>query len=69
MLQLVYSSAFERDVKPARRRGNGLEKLKEVIRLLENEQPLPERLRDHPPKGSWKGHRDCHIELDWLLIL
>ena len=26
------------------------------------------KYRDHPLTGNWKGHRDCHIESDWLLI-
>ena len=24
--------------------------------------------RDHKLGGSWKGHRECHVEPDWLLI-
>jgi mRNA interferase YafQ len=23
---------------------------------------------DHPLKGDWAGHRECHLEPDWLLI-
>jgi mRNA interferase YafQ len=29
---------------------------------------LPERYRDHPLQGGWKGYREAHIEPDWLLI-
>lgn len=31
-------------------------------------EPSPERYRDHPLKGEWKGYRDAHIEPDWLLL-
>lgn len=31
-------------------------------------QALPEKHRDHALVGNWKGHRDCHIMPDWLLI-
>ena len=25
-------------------------------------------LRDHMLSGEYKGHRECHVEPDWLLI-
>ena len=43
-------------------------KLRELILLLLAGDRLPERYRDHPLRGSWKGYRDAHIEPDWLLI-
>ena len=30
--------------------------------------PLPSRCRDHRLQGTWKGHREAHIEPDWILI-
>ena len=24
--------------------------------------------RDHDLTGNWRGHRECHIQPDWLLI-
>ena len=29
---------------------------------------LPEKNRDHALTGNWIGHRECHIQPDWLLI-
>ena len=43
-------------------------KLRHVLNLLIDGEPLPARLRDHPFKGAWKKYRDLHIEPDWLLI-
>lgn len=63
-----FTSQFRRDVKRARRRGKDVEKLRRVVRLLIEENPLPARLRDHPLKGDWKDCRDLHIESDWLLL-
>ena len=63
-----YTSQFRRDVKLAEKRGKDLAKLRLVLHLLINEEPLPQRLRDHPLKGVWKSYRDLHIEPDWLLI-
>ncbi len=42
--------------------------LKAVILLLLEDQPLSERLKDHPLKGDWAGYRDLHVEPDWLLL-
>ena len=39
-----------------------------VIEQLLSGNPLPEKNKDHPLKGSWKERRDCHIEPDWILI-
>jgi len=55
-------------VKLAQRRGKDLSKLRELILLLAEGQPLPPRYKDHPLAGDWKHFRDCHIEPDWLLI-
>lgn len=64
----VTSSQFRRDVKLAEKRGKDLAKLKTLIDLLAAETPLPAHYLDHPLKNNWKGHRDAHIEPDWLLI-
>jgi len=65
---LIRSAQFRRDVKLAQRRGKDLSKLRELILLLAEDQPLPPRYKDHPLSGDWKHYRDCHIESDWLLI-
>ena len=30
--------------------------------------PLGPEWRDHPLKGEWAGHRECHVGGDFLLI-
>jgi len=65
---LLRGAQFRRDVKLAERRGKDLSKLRELILLLAQGQPLPPRYKDHPLSGDWKYFRDCHIEADWLLI-
>ncbi len=42
--------------------------LRTVMELLIAQKPLNERHRDHELSGEWKGHRDCHIRSDWILI-
>ena len=68
MRQPVYSGQFKRDVRQAQKRGGDMEKLKEIMRLLIEDKPLPASCHDHPLKGPWQGCRDAHIEPNWLLI-
>lgn len=68
MLRLVRSSQFKRDVKRAKARGKDLRKLRLLLELLIEQEPLAARHRDHPLRGIWKGHREAHIEPDWLVI-
>ena len=63
-----FTTVFRKDYKKAKKRRLPLEKLKEVVDLLVMGQPLPERNRDHALTGDWVGHRECHIQPDWLLI-
>lgn len=57
---------FRRDVKLAQRRGKDMSKLRHLILLLIEGNPLPPRYKDHPLSREWEHHRDCHIEPDWL---
>ncbi|MFI5458532.1 MAG: type II toxin-antitoxin system YafQ family toxin [Isosphaerales bacterium] len=68
MLKPRFSKQFHRDLGRMSKRGKNIDKIKAIIRLICDEQALPERHRDHPLKGKWEGHRDCHVEPDWVLI-
>lgn len=68
MRQPDYSGQFKRDVKQSQKRSKDMEKLKTLMQLLIDEEPLPASYLDHPLKGDWRGFRDAHIEPDWLLI-
>ena len=46
-----------------------LRRLKEVMLLLiANDAPLGPEWLDHPLKGDWADHRECHIGGSFLLI-
>lgn len=68
MKKLSQTQQFKKDIKRLQKRGKDLRKIKAVIDLLLSETPLPPKNRDHQLGGNWAGHRDCHIESDWLLI-
>jgi len=55
-------------MKLASKRGKELAKLRDLILLLAQGDPLPAQYRDHPLAGNWSHHRDCHLEPDWLLL-
>ena len=45
-----------------------MNRLKEaMLLLLANENPLGPEWLDHPLKGDWEGHRECHVGGDFLL--
>jgi len=50
------------------RPGTDVGELRAVIEDLLAGQSLKSKHRDHQLFGNWEGHRDCHIEPDWVLI-
>jgi mRNA interferase YafQ len=62
------SAKFKKDVRLAVKQGKDIELLEWVVDQLADDIPLPEKHRDHALSGNWKGHRECHITPDWLLI-
>lgn len=70
MLRPEFTGQFKKDYKLAMKRGCNPNKLREVITMLVNEQPLPEKCKDHALTNSrnYKNMRECHIEPDWLLV-
>jgi len=68
MLTPRYAASFRKDYKRLQKRGCDMEKLRRIINCLINDEPLDERLKDHPLRGRYAGTRDCHIEPDWVLI-
>lgn len=59
---------FKKDYKQAIKRGRKIELLDKIIKSLVMGEILPEENKDHSLAGNWSGHRECHIEPDWLLI-
>jgi mRNA interferase YafQ len=71
MRTIEWTAAFRRDYKRPRAtpRCRDIEALLPlIIDLLAADRSLAERHRDHALGGNWKGHRECHIKPDLLLI-
>ena len=62
------TSKFRKDYKQVKKRGFECKLLEEVVELLAQGKPLEEKRSDHSLHGSQQGHRECHIQPDWLLI-
>lgn len=45
-----------------------MNRLKAVMMLLIQNEPLPPEHRDHALAGEWLGYRECHIGGDFLLV-
>jgi mRNA interferase YafQ len=68
MKQFKTSTQYRKDLKRYKNKPAKLEALKEVLKLLKNEQPIPAEFFPHMLSGNYKGCMECHIESDYLLI-
>lgn len=67
-LRPARTSQFKRDYGRCKRRGYDMAKVRTVMESLIAGKALDERHHDHELSGEWKGHRDCHVRPDWVLI-
>ena len=65
-----YAKSFLKDWERISRSGRyDMGRLKAAMLLLiANDAPLGPEWLDHPLKGDWADHRECHIGGDFLLI-
>ena len=54
MLKVRYSNQFKKDYKLMQKRGYDISKLKHVVQLLAEEEPLPAKYKDHYLTGDYK---------------
>ena len=66
--EIVWTARFKKDYKLAMKRNLNINLLDDIIRALSRGETLPEKNKDHELTGNWAGHRECHIQPDWLLI-
>ncbi|MEO6433435.1 MAG: type II toxin-antitoxin system YafQ family toxin [Sphingomicrobium sp.] len=65
-----YTKAFQKEYERLSRSSRyDMRRLKEAMLLLvANDSPPGPEWLDHPLKGEWSSHRECHIGGDFLLI-
>ena len=68
MKTLKITIQFKKDLKRYKNRPKVIEKLEFILGLLQNELPIPEENKPHPLTGNYRGHMECHVENDTLLV-
>ena len=72
MLKIFQHSKFKSDSRRAIRSGkfskNDEKELFDIVECLAKGKKIDPKYRDHSLKGNWKGHRECHVKPDLLLL-
>ena len=68
LYEVKKTTRFKKDYRLAKKRGQNLNFLQEIILKLADGQILPDKNHDHALTGDWAGFRECHITPDWLLV-
>lgn len=66
--EIVWTTQFKKDYRMAMKCHMDLDLLDNIIRALSKGEALGEKNKDHALTGRWMGHRECHIQPDWLLV-
>ncbi len=67
---IILTTAFKKELKKIKKRGNDINKLTKIVNLLASDIPLDKKYNDHALNDDirFKDCRECHIEPDWLLV-
>jgi len=66
MRRIERTTAFRRDFKREKRgthRPDLDSLISQVVSLLAQDAPLPDKNRDHALAGNWRDYRECHLNL------
>lgn len=68
MKALKISGQLKKDLKRYKHRTSVLKNLEHVLGFLSRGEDIPVEYDPHMLKGIYKGHMECHVENDVLLI-
>ena len=68
MKKLQPTTQYKNDYKRIRNNAQKVNGLKEILKKLMNEEPIPAEYLPHKLTGNYKGCMECHIQNDFLLI-
>ena len=68
LYEVKKTSQFKKDYRLAKKRGQSIQLLQEIILKLADGQSLSEKNYDHALTGDWIGFRECHVKPDLLLV-
>ncbi|HET7361687.1 MAG TPA: type II toxin-antitoxin system YafQ family toxin [Salinimicrobium sp.] len=65
---IARENSFKKDIKRCKKRNYNFDLLKGVVSQLTKNGKLSLKNVPHKLSGRYKGHWECHIKPDWLLI-
>jgi mRNA interferase YafQ len=68
MQQIKLSGQYKKDFKRYKHNLSKVQKLLNIVRMLEHEIEIPSEYKPHKLTGNYKDCMECHIENDFLLI-
>ena len=68
MKTLKLTTQFKKDLKKYKYKPSAIEALEEILKKLRNNEPIPIENNPHRLIGDYKGHMECHVGNDLLLI-
>lgn len=68
MREVLHGKRFEKNLKLVKKRGKDLNKIFKLIEILQKDEAIPARYKNHKLIGNYDGYWELHIEPDWLLI-
>ena len=68
MKKLQPTTQYKKDYKRIRNNAQKVKDLKEILKKMMNEEPVPAEYLPHKLTGNYKGCMECHIQNDFLLI-
>lgn len=68
MKTLKLTTQFKKDLKRFKHQHSKIEALEDILRKLIKEEPIPLENNPHRLVGNYKGHMECHVGNDLLLI-
>jgi len=67
-MELTFTSQFKKDAKRAKKQHKDLNIILEIAGMILAGKAVPAKYKDHQLIGNFVGHRELHVEPDWLLI-
>ena len=68
MLITDFTRQFKKDFKKYQHMQKVIDEFNNVLEILVNEKPMPEKYQDHSLTENCKGSRECHVKPDVLLV-
>ena len=66
--KVIYTKKYKKAYKRYKHNKKLVSEIKEIMRILAFDEPIPKSYKDHELVGNLKGFRELHIRPDVLLV-